>query len=224
MFVIGIEEDMSIAVYGGAVDTTINPSDGFLAAQALKEIVGSSDVATSSTADYAEDRDTTSFQRTQAIIALALGFDLDALNSIEDAVRLLFDRDDGRSLLHQVQVGSALYLHYEHLPLSLIGLVHDLYEDGLATLDEVVQAISSSIDDEEDYRKFILGVTRSKVQSNAGGETYADFINRAAQNEVTRMVKIADVQNNLMNLPPEKETLRKRYEKALKVLDTQSDK
>lgn len=48
------------------------------------------------------------------------------------------------------------------------------------------------------------------------GEAYEDFILRASRNPLARQVKIADIRDNLR---PGAESLRPRYEAALKVLE-----
>lgn len=93
-----------------------------------------------------------------------------------------------------------------------IALLHDTVEDTDTTLDDLRD----------------LGFSNEVVEavdclSRRPGETYANFIERAAVNEHARIVKIADIQDNLQDQsaldPDEAEFLKKRYTKALKRLE-----
>ena len=86
--------------------------------------------------------------------------------------------------------------------LYLIGLFHDAVEDGHFTLDEIPAHFRDAID----------ALTRRPR------EPYHTYIVRCKKNPHACIVKIADVEENLARMDAAHETLRPRYENALKVL------
>lgn len=90
---------------------------------------------------------------------------------------------------------------------EIVGWLHDLVEDTPATLadlrltfpDNIVQAVDA--------------VTHRK------DEQYFDFVKRSHGNELGRIVKLADVIDNLRpGIPKEHLSLHERYFKALRIL------
>ena len=93
----------------------------------------------------------------------------------------------------------------------IVGCVHDLVEDGEATLLEIRQLFGDTVRDAVD------SVTRR------AGEVYMDFIRRAKLNPIGREVKLADNDENskperIATLPPEERDILKRYKKARAIL------
>lgn len=96
--------------------------------------------------------------------------------------------------------------------LGTVALLHDCIEDTDSTLDDLRE----------------LGFTNEIIEAvdaitRRPGETYADFILRCKDNPLARQVKIADIADNLNDQsaldPDEAAFLRKRYERALEVLN-----
>lgn len=88
--------------------------------------------------------------------------------------------------------------------LRIVALLHDVIEDSNVTWADIRKQFGGRVADAVD------SVSRRKGE----GETYEAFIDRVAMNVMGRLVKIADLRNNLSNLPKE-HGLRKRYIKAL---------
>jgi GTP diphosphokinase / guanosine-3',5'-bis(diphosphate) 3'-diphosphatase len=70
----------------------------------------------------------------------------------------------------------------------------------------------------ENVHRIVAGVTRRKAQ----GESYREFIIRANEDPGSRLLKILDIYHNLGRihlLPIEEQSIRRRYEKALVILN-----
>ncbi|MCP4444505.1 MAG: GTP pyrophosphokinase [Myxococcales bacterium] len=115
----------------------------------------------------------------------------------DQALQLILARMYGRELLHSIRVGDSLTG-----TAAVVGYLHDVVEGDFATLEEIREQFGDAV------AQGVDAVTRRD------GEIYADFIERAAQDPVGRVVKLADVKDNLRDLP-RGFSLRKRYEKAL---------
>jgi len=92
--------------------------------------------------------------------------------------------------------------------LTISAWLHDVVEDCGVTLDEIERGFGSVV------RTIVDGVTRRKLS----GETYRTFVKRAKQHPGSRMLKLADLHHNLSridSLPPEEQSIRKRYELAV---------
>jgi (p)ppGpp synthase/HD superfamily hydrolase len=107
----------------------------------------------------------------------------------------------GRALAHSLRVGDAL----PEGTLRQAGYLHDLVEDGHVTLEAIRLAFGDQVADTVD------AVTRRPE------ETYAEFVARAASHELGRQVKLADVRDNLSDLP-ETHSLHRRYTRAIETL------
>ena len=68
-----------------------------------------------------------------------------------------------------------------------IALLHDIVEDGYATLEELQQRFSLDAEQIE----ALEAITRRQ------GEKYFDYIQRVKQNEMAKTVKLADLQDNI---------------------------
>ena len=88
---------------------------------------------------------------------------------------------------------------------KVVALLHDGIEDSDIELESLYQVFPKRIVDAVD------GVTRRD------DESYGDFILRVKENELARIVKIADIEHNMSTLPGN-HNLRDRYEKALREL------
>ncbi len=87
-----------------------------------------------------------------------------------------------------------------------VGVLHDTVEDTGTTLLDIAAEFGQRVADG------VEAVTRQH------GESYADFIERAAQHPVGRRVKIIDVCHHLMRVDSLSDSRRDRYLKALERL------
>jgi len=130
------------------------------------------------------------------------------------------DKVDGSMMTHVVSVacGAASYtgadISHNQLieQMFIIGLLHDTIEDGFAEADEIATAFGQEIAD------VVVVLTR------VGREPYTSYIERVATHPVARLVKIADIQDNLRpervaKLPADERGIVERYRKALVVLE-----
>jgi (p)ppGpp synthase/HD superfamily hydrolase len=94
---------------------------------------------------------------------------------------------------------------------KIVALLHDVVEDTDVTLDELREL---------GFEPMIVEAV-DRVTKRPG-ERYADFIDRAAGHELSRAVKVADIEDNLEDQsaldPDEAAFLRERYTKALERL------
>ncbi len=110
------------------------------------------------------------------------------------------DKTGAPYIFHPLRVAST----FSDEMLQVIAVLHDLVEDTDTTLSDLdarfPQAVVNAVD----------ALTRRSEES------YKEFIDRVARNPNARLVKIADIRDNLR---PGVEHLRPRYEAALKVLE-----
>jgi (p)ppGpp synthase/HD superfamily hydrolase len=89
---------------------------------------------------------------------------------------------------------------------QVVGILHDVIED--SDIDH--QMIATQFG--EEVAAAVTAVSRQE------GEDYMDFVKRAKAHPIARVVKIADIEDNLHDLPERYSNMRRRYEKALKLL------
>jgi (p)ppGpp synthase/HD superfamily hydrolase len=109
------------------------------------------------------------------------------------------------TFLHSVRVAERLGAQGECEAIVLAGLLHDVVEDGGVELAEIRRLFGDRVAEAVD------------AVSRRDGETYSAFIHRAAAHPDGRLVKQADVRDNL-GRPGGAASLRKRYRTALEVL------
>jgi (p)ppGpp synthase/HD superfamily hydrolase len=139
---------------------------------------------------------------------------------------LLAARVAARAHAHQKRKDHSPYIaHPMRVALRLAGLQPVRFEQtcqAVALLHDVVEDTDVTF---EELRE--LGFTEEVVSeldrvTKRPGEKYADFIERANGSDVSRRVKIADIEDNLEDQsaldPEEAEFLKKRYERALERL------
>lgn len=103
----------------------------------------------------------------------------------------------------------------------IVALLHDVLEDTAGEDGEMDTEIFAEI-----FNTFGADMTADLILlTRFSGQEYTEFIRTIAlfgrKNSVD--VKIADILDNLSDMPPEKESLRPRYEAALKVLRRAAD-
>lgn len=93
----------------------------------------------------------------------------------------------------QVDKGGAPYILH---PLKVMLRMTTLEERIVAVLHDVVEDCEISLDDlrKEGFSEVVLGAIESVTK--APGESYEDFVERAAQNPIGRVVKLADLEEN----------------------------
>lgn len=93
-----------------------------------------------------------------------------------------------------------------------VSLLHDVVEDTDVTFDELREL---------GFDQIVLDALDSVTKRP--GETYADFVLRAKDNSIGRVVKLADIADNMEDQsaldPEEAAFLTQRYTKAVEVLD-----
>ena len=127
---------------------------------------------------------------------------------------------------HEGQVdkgGNPYYIH----PLTVAGSVTEEDEKITALLHDVIEDTSVSVDTVRN----LFGDTVAEAVLSVSlrpGEDYFDFVRRAKRNPIGRVVKLADLRNNmdLSRLPEitEKDRLRlEKYRKAVEILESEQN-
>ncbi|EUB83331.1 HD domain-containing protein [Pseudomonas sp. GM30] len=93
----------------------------------------------------------------------------------------------------QVDKGGAPYILH---PLKVMLRMSSLEERIVAVLHDVVEDCGISLDDlrKEGFSEEVLSAIESVTKMP--GESYEDFVERAAQNPIGRVVKLADLEEN----------------------------
>ncbi|MBY8959658.1 HD domain-containing protein [Pseudomonas sp. MIS38] len=93
----------------------------------------------------------------------------------------------------QVDKGGAPYILH---PLKVMLRMSTLEESIVAVLHDVVEDCAISLDDlrKEGFSEEVLSAIESVTK--VPGESYEDFVERAAQNPIGRVVKLADLEEN----------------------------
>ncbi|AVX89824.1 HD domain-containing protein [Pseudomonas sp. VE 196-7] len=93
----------------------------------------------------------------------------------------------------QVDKGGAPYILH---PLKVMLRMDSLEERIVAVLHDVVEDCDISLDDlrKEGFSEAVLSAIESVTK--VPGESYEDFVERAAQNPIGRVVKLADLEEN----------------------------
>jgi (p)ppGpp synthase/HD superfamily hydrolase len=93
----------------------------------------------------------------------------------------------------QVDKGGAPYILH---PLKVMLRMSTLEQRIVAVLHDVVEDCGVSLDDlrEEGFSEEVLSAIESVTK--VPGESYEDFVDRAAQNPIGRVVKLADLEEN----------------------------
>ena len=92
------------------------------------------------------------------------------------------DKSDREYIMHPIRVAERCV----SLKAKIVALLHDTIEDTHVTVERLLkEGFTQEIVDA------VLSVTKKE------GETYGDFIKRAAQNEIGKEVKKADLEDNM---------------------------
>lgn len=119
-------------------------------------------------------------------------------------------------LFRVAQTVSDTYDSFKNVEVSkedaiVIALLHDTLEDTDLTQDEIAEFFGVEVADLVDVL--------SRIEVNGKKESYLEFINQIKQYEVTKLVKLADLRDNLKDCRIYKPGLEKRYEEAIKLLE-----
>lgn len=121
--------------------------------------------------------------------------------------------DKGRKpyVLHPLRVMHELELKGYGDDVLIAAVLHDVVEDTYVTLSDIREDFGDAVADMVD------SVSRRKAQ----GETYRQFIERAKKHPLGRVIKIADIHDNMRpeRMVPELKGLEKRYRMALNILE-----
>jgi GTP diphosphokinase / guanosine-3',5'-bis(diphosphate) 3'-diphosphatase len=101
-------------------------------------------------------------------------------------------------ILHPIRVSQSV----EGDSAKIVALLHDVLEDTPTTIDEIKHFGDDVVD-------AVVAITHKQ------GESYVEYIERVKLNTIATQVKIADIADNLNDLPSEHATL-----KMAKALDT----
>jgi (p)ppGpp synthase/HD superfamily hydrolase len=134
----------------------------------------------------------------------------DAMNLLNDAIILAtvahgkqVDKAGQPYILHPLRVMLGVPEH-----LRVAAVLHDVIEDTNLTIEQILVMYGP------ENAQLVDAVSRRE------GETYNDFIKRCAQHSPdARIIKRADIQDNIGRLTPELAGMGKRYAKALAILD-----
>lgn len=125
---------------------------------------------------------------------------------LRDAITMAALAHDGQTdktgapyVFHLLRVAST----FSDEILQVIAVLHDIVEDTETTLADLDARFPQAV------------VNAVEALTRRGEESYKEFIDRVARIPNARLVKIADIRDNLR---PGAEPLRSRYEAALKVL------
>lgn len=110
------------------------------------------------------------------------------------------DKADADYIFHPLRVMLKLNSEEERI----VGILHDVIEDTNITYEKLK---------EEGFSDTILEALRNITRTD--GETYIHFVNRAKSNEISRAVKLADLEDNMdiNRIPYPKEEDYERLEK-----------
>jgi len=79
-----------------------------------------------------------------------------------------------------------------------VAILHDVVEDTDAELSEIKERFGGQVASAVD------------ALTKRSGETYKDFIRRSAKNAIAKDIKIADIENNMGDIPPDDEEMKKK--------------
>lgn len=148
------------------------------------------------------------------------------MNRLNEAIRVAVAAHDGQRdkaglpyILHPMRVMFAVIEELKKQPVRgyldedviIAAILHDVVEDTPVTLTEIREKFG-----------IMVVIIVDRLTRRKGKETYKEFILRAKQNPAARLIKIADLLDNLgriQNLPESERSIEKRYHAALDVLN-----
>lgn len=119
------------------------------------------------------------------------------------------DKEGEVYFLHPVRVSE----RFDSKDEVIVALLHDVLEDSFITAENLREfGFSNTVVDA------VIALTRNKLQS------YSKYLRQVASNKIAKVVKIADIEDNLNPLrlqeldTPTRYRLQKKYENALTIL------
>lgn len=137
------------------------------------------------------------------------------MSTLERAIRIAAEAHEGQTdkggtpyILHPLRV----MMRLEDEQGRITAVLHDLIEDTGWTLEDLRR---------EGFEESIVAAVDRLTRRD--GESYLDFCRRAAEDELARRVKLADIADNLdpvrvAALPEESRSLSHRYRRARAIL------
>ena len=140
---------------------------------------------------------------------------MDEASALEIAIQIALNAHRGQKdkvgmpyILHPLRVMDAVRPHgYRAM---LVAVLHDVVEDSTITVDLIKDALKGWYVD--DVVEAVRVITKKK------GEDYSTYLEKVNKNGLARVVKIADMQDNLNRMVPELKDLETRYRKGLHCL------
>lgn len=116
---------------------------------------------------------------------------------------------------HIMRVWHNLWVRGESSQAQLLGLVHDVVEDGTFTLQQVTEILRGSEDVviDDNFQSDLNLLTRIE------GQTYAQYTQMVSISERATVVKLADLEDHLNHWSGIPRSLTKRYRQATGVLE-----
>jgi hypothetical protein len=142
------------------------------------------------------------------------------LSTLENAIALAVEKHRG-----QVDKAGAPYILH---PLRVMLAVSSEHERMAAVLHDVVEDCGVTLDDlrERGFPEAVVEAVEAltKRPDEHGPDRYFSFVERAGQDEIARVVKLADIEDNMdlsrIDAPTEDDLVRvERYRKARKLLE-----
>ena len=119
--------------------------------------------------------------------------------------------EDKDEVTHAWRVAENTKEHSSDDCIYVVALLHDVVEDGYASFEQLQKLYGLNAE----QMSALDAITRRQ------GETYFDYIARCKQNEMAKIVKLADLQHNITrcaNDLPNRWGLLRRYAKAYGIL------
>lgn len=115
-------------------------------------------------------------------------------------------------VLHPIRVAMSL-MSEESDDVFIAALLHDTVENTTRTIEEI----------REKFGEKVASLVDSLTRRN--GETYMQFIHRCAADPIARIIKLADIEDNIrpervQTLPDAQRGITDRYDKARKILNS----
>lgn len=149
------------------------------------------------------------------------GRELEAIEFAYNAHKDQYDKNGKPYFLHPVRVAFAVKQHGPDY--FITGMLHDVVEDCGITLDEIEAKFGKEVRDAVDSVSRREAVEHTFGQhdrySYVDKEKYFDFVNRAKSNPIGRIVKIADINDNMLPERWIEGRADSRYKKALEILE-----
>lgn len=93
-------------------------------------------------------------------------------------------------ILHCFRVMNAVYERTGNIKCAIVGVCHDNVEDHFHDVEKGIEAFKELVTKDEACVDALRAMTHLK------DESYADYIHRVSRNQIARMIKICDLEDN----------------------------